>query len=210
MYRRFPTSRNRRPFTRRPSSGPRRPYVPRNVDPYGQKYPRNEAIQAPEVRLIGADKENVGVVPLAEALRMAKEAELDLIEISPLAKPPVCRIMDWQKFKYEMAQKDKEQKKKQRQNKQKEIKIKSMIGEGDLNRKLEKVEVFLAEGRQVKLTVLKKGRQHDDLYREFKQNLLTKLTEYSNIVSTQDQERSMTIILSHKPTTGKHEEAKDA
>jgi len=222
VYRRFTPRRTSRPFGNsggnrsfgggRPNSGgynrpyqPRRPMMPRMIDPLAQKYPRNQEIRAEEVRLIDADKENVGVVSLAEAMRQAEEVGLDLIAISPQAKPPVCRIMDWQKFKYEISQKDKEQKKKQRHNQQKEIKIKSMIDSGDLNRKLTKIEEFLQEGRQVKLTVLKKGRQHDELYREFKSNLLTKLADYSNIVSTQDQERSMTIILSHKSKAVKHE-----
>ncbi|MFA6488838.1 MAG: translation initiation factor IF-3, partial [Sideroxydans sp.] len=96
----------------------------------------NEQITAPQVRLIGAEGEQVGVVAIAEALRMADEAELDLVEIAPLAEPPVCRIMDIGKFKYAEAKKQHEAKLKQKQVQVKEIKFRPGTDDGDYNIKL--------------------------------------------------------------------------
>ena len=108
----------------------------------------NEMITAPQVRLIGVEKEPLGIVTIAEALRMADEAELDLVEISPLADPPVCRIMDIGKFKYAESKKLHEAKLKQKQVQIKEIKFRPNTDEGDYNIKLRNLIKFLGEGDQ--------------------------------------------------------------
>ena len=119
----------------------------------------NEMITAPQVRLIGVEKEPLGIVAIAEALRMADEAELDLVEISPLADPPVCRIMDIGKFKYAESKKLHEAKLKQKQVQIKEIKFRPNTDEGDYNIKLRNLIKFLDEGDKTKVTLRFRGRE---------------------------------------------------
>ena len=116
-------------------------------------------ITAPQVRLIGVEKEPLGIVAIAEALRMADEAELDLVEISPLAEPPVCRIMDIGKFKYAESKKQHEAKLKQKQVQIKEIKFRPGTDEGDYNIKLRNLIKFLEEGDKTKITLRFRGRE---------------------------------------------------
>ena len=103
--------------------------------------------------------EQVGIKPLPEALAMARERDLDLVEVAPMANPPVCRIMDYGKFKYEAAQKAKESRRKTTQISIKEMKYRVKIGRGDFDTKTRKVEEFLSEGHKVKLTIMFRGRE---------------------------------------------------
>ena len=119
----------------------------------------------PEVRCIGADGEQIGVISTRDALRKATEAALDLVEISPNAHPPVCRIMDYGKFKYESEKKDRQAKKHQTQTKLKEIKFHSNVGDHDYDTKIRHASEFLAEGHRVKFSLYFRGREnaHQDL-----------------------------------------------
>jgi translation initiation factor IF-3 len=119
----------------------------------------NIEINAPEVRLIGANGEQVGVVPIAQALKMAEEAEVDLVEIAPLAKPPVCKLMDYGKFKYREAKKAHEAKLKQKQIHVKEVKFRPGTDEGDYKIKLRNLIKFLEEGDKAKVTLRYRGRE---------------------------------------------------
>lgn len=105
------------------------------------------------------------MVPIAVALQKAKDVELDLIEIAPQAKPPVCKIMDFSKFRYELAKKEKESKKKQKNIQLKEVRLRTRIAENDFNVKLKKIRDFLEDGDKVQITVMFSGRemQHRDL-----------------------------------------------
>ena len=119
----------------------------------------NEEISAPEVRLIGLKGEQVGIVSLAAANKMAEEAEVDLVEIAPTAKPPVCRLMDYGKFKYQEAKKRHEAKLKQKQIQVKEVKFRPGTDEGDYQIKLRNLIRFLEEGDKAKITLRFRGRE---------------------------------------------------
>jgi len=119
----------------------------------------NGEINASEVRLVGADGEPIGVVSLSVATQMAEEAELDLVEIAPTAKPPVCRIMDFGKFKYSESKKRHEAKLKQKQIQVKEIKFRPGTDEGDYQIKLRNLIRFLGEGDKTKVTLRFRGRE---------------------------------------------------
>ncbi len=125
----------------------------------------NRAITAPEVRLIGADGTQHGVVKLADAVDAAKESNLDLVEISPTAKPPVCRVMDFGKYRFDQ---EKKHKKKSKQIQVKEIKLRPGTDEGDYQVKLRKMVVFLEAGNKVKVTLRYRGREmvHQELGRQ--------------------------------------------
>ncbi|HHW75571.1 MAG TPA: translation initiation factor IF-3 [Xanthomonadaceae bacterium] len=125
----------------------------------------NDEITGREVRLIDQDGEQAGIVPLAQARRLAEEAELDLVEISPNAKPPVCRIMDYGKYRFELAKKQQEARKKQKQIQVKEIKFRPGTDEGDYQVKLRNLIRFLSEGDKAKVTLRFRGREmaHQDL-----------------------------------------------
>jgi len=127
----------------------------------------NEQITAPRVRLIGADNEQLGIVRREEALRIAQEASLDLVEVAPDANPPVCRLMDYGKFKYRESKKAHEAKLKQKQIQVKEIKIRPATDEGDYQIKLKNLFRFLEEGDKVKVTLRFRGREmaHPELGR---------------------------------------------
>jgi len=119
----------------------------------------NEDIQAREIRLIGENKEQIGIVPVPKALEIAREHELDLVEISPDANPPVCRIMDYGKFVYSLQKKAHEAQRHQKKIQVKEIKFTPAIGGHDIEVKLKKIREFLEEGNKVKVTIWLRGRQ---------------------------------------------------
>lgn len=119
----------------------------------------NEEIRDREVRLISEDGEQLGIVPSREAQKMAEEKELDLVKISPNAKPPVCKIMDYGKYKYELAKKEKEAKKKQKIISIKEIRLTPNIEENDLQTKAKKANGFLKDEDKVKVSVRFRGRE---------------------------------------------------
>ena len=118
----------------------------------------NEQIRVREVRLIDDEGNQKGIVPVMEALKMAKERELDLVEIAPTANPPVCKILDFGKYRFEQEKKLRDSKKNQKVLKLKEIRMQPKIGSGDLDTKAKHVQEFLDEGAKVKVTVRFRGR----------------------------------------------------
>jgi translation initiation factor IF-3 len=142
---------------------------PHNAPPTRDTGPRvNDKIRAPEIRLIGADGENVGVVHPAKAMDMAAEAGLDLVEISPNADPPVCKIMDFGKFKYETQKRESEARKKQKTIEVKEVKFRPNTDTHDYDVKMRNVTRFLEAGDKVKVTLRFRGREmaHQNLGRD--------------------------------------------
>src|SRR5690242_14604493 len=119
----------------------------------------NERIRVPEVRLVGPAGEQVGIVSINDALRLAQEADLDLVEVAPTARPPVCKLMDYGKFKYESALKARESRKNQAQTIIKEIKLRPKIDPHDYGTKKSHVERFLRQGDKVKVTIMFRGRE---------------------------------------------------
>src|SRR5277367_3570527 len=119
----------------------------------------NERIRVPEVRLVGPAGEQVGIVAINDALRLAQEADLDLVEVAPMARPPVCKLMDYGKFKYESALKARESRKNQAQTVIKEIKLRPKIDPHDYGTKKGHVERFLKQGDKVKVTIMFRGRE---------------------------------------------------
>lgn len=145
---------------------PRRPTT-RGAAPLQKEedYRINHRIDAREVRLIGEDGANVGVVPIRQAIMMAEEANLDLVEISPDAKPPVCKILDYGKFKFQEQKKAAEARKKQKVIEIKEIKMRPMIDDHDYEVKMKAIKRFFEEGDKVKVTLRFRGREmaHQEL-----------------------------------------------
>jgi len=133
----------------------------------------NEAIRVKEVRLLGVEGEQLGVFPIAEALAKAKEIGLDLIEVAPLAVPPVCRILDFGKYRFDQEKKLKETRKKQKLIKVKEVRMQPLIETHDLQFKTRYVKEFLDEGNKVKVTIRFKGRQL--AHTEFGKDVLLKM-----------------------------------
>lgn len=119
----------------------------------------NEGIRVPQVRLVDQDGNQAGVVAIGEALRMAKEAELDLVEVAAQAVPPVCRIMDFSRFKYDQEKKEKEARKKQKIVHLKEIKFHPFIDENDYMVKFNNLQRFLKQGDKAKITMVFRGRE---------------------------------------------------
>ena len=119
----------------------------------------NEQIRDKEVRLIGADGEQLGIVSSKEAQKLAEEAGLDLVKIAPTAKPPVCKIIDYGKYRYEQARKEKEAKKKQKTIELKEIRLSPNIDTNDLNTKINSAKKFIEKGNKVKITLRFRGRE---------------------------------------------------
>ena len=119
----------------------------------------NEQIRDREVRLIGTDGEQIGVVSSREAQKIADEAGLDLVKIAPNAKPPVCKVIDYGKYRYELARKEKDAKKKQKTVELKEIRLSPNIDTNDLNTKMNAAKKFLAKGNKVKITLRFRGRE---------------------------------------------------
>jgi translation initiation factor IF-3 len=119
----------------------------------------NRKIRAPQVRVIGPDGSQIGVLPLQDALAQAQAAGLDLVEISPSANPPVCKIVDYGKYRYDQTKREKESKKAQHQVKVKEIKLKPNIDEHDFQTKLKRAYHFLEKGNKVKVTCMFRGRE---------------------------------------------------
>lgn len=119
----------------------------------------NEQIREKEVRLIGADGEQLGVMTTKAAMDLAKEAELDLVKIAANAKPPVCKIIDYGKYRYELARKEKEAKKKQKTIDIKEVRLSPNIDTNDLNTKINQARKFLSKGDKVKVTLRFRGRE---------------------------------------------------
>lgn len=157
----------------------------------------NDEIRAPEVRLIDEEKKQVGIVPISRALEIAREKELDLVAISPDAKPPVCRLLDYGKYLYSLQKKAHEAQKSQRKVHIKEIKFTPVIGDHDIEVKLKKIKQFLEDGNKVKITIWLKGRQkrRPEMLGEMTDRIMEILTEISEIESPPKRERWSTHIL---------------
>ncbi len=139
----------------------------------------NEQIRVREVRLIDDEGEQKGIVPTIQALNMAKEKELDLVEVAPNANPPVCKILDYGKYRFEQEKKLRDSKKNQKLLKLKEIRMQPKIGAGDLDFKAKHIQEFLAEGNKVKVTVRFRGRElaHTELGLVVLQEVLKRLED---------------------------------
>ncbi len=142
----------------------------------------NERIRAPQVRVIGADGDQLGVMPIKEAQRLAEEAELDLVEVAPNASPPVCRMMDYGRYRYEQ-QKKARAKQKNTGGDQKELRMKPSIEDHDYQTKLRHAKAFLEDGNRVKLTVRFRGRElaHRDLGRDLLDRFAGDLKEVGKV-----------------------------
>ena len=159
----------------------------------------NREIKAKEVRLINYNGENAGVVSLAEALKIAQEVGLDLIEISPQVTPPVCKVLDYGKYKYEMQKKKNEAKKNQKVVSIKELKLRPMIDTHDYEVKVKQAKKFLAQGDKVKFTMRYKGREMsaNDLGKEILNKLLEDLDGLFKVDSAPKMEgKQMFMIVS--------------
>lgn len=132
---------------------------PRFVPPPEESHRINRKIRAPQVRLIGADGGQVGIVSIDEALRLAEQAQLDLVEIAPTAQPPVCRILDYGKFKYQEHKKESEAKKKATTTQVKELRLGYRTDHGDIDRQISKARQFLEAGDRVKFLLRFRGRE---------------------------------------------------
>ena len=164
-------------------------------------YSINEQIREKELRVIGSDGEQLGVISSAEARRIAEEKELDLVMISPNAKPPVCKIMDFGKYVYEQSKKEKEAKKKQKVVNIKEIRVSLTIEEHDIDIKAKNARKFLLDGDKVKITVRFRGREMELGQRGEKilNNFIDKLEEVSIVEKPAKREgRNMTVVLGPK------------
>ncbi|WJH35090.1 translation initiation factor IF-3 [Paenibacillus aurantius] len=161
----------------------------------------NDEIRAKEVRLIGADSEQHGIVPIREALQMAADANLDLVNVAPTAKPPVCRIMDYGKYRYEMQKKEKEARKNQKIVEIKEVRFSATIDEHDFQTKLRNVLKFLNEGDKVKCSVRFRGREitHASIGQKVLERVAAEAESICNVERRPKLEgRSMIMILSPK------------
>ena len=161
----------------------------------------NEQIRDKEVRLIGADGEQLGIMSAREAYKLAQEAELDLVKIAPNAKPPVCKVIDYGKYRYEQARKEKDAKKKQKTVELKEIRLSPNIEANDLNTKMNAAKKFLAKGNKVKITLRFRGREmaHVDSSKHILEDFAEKLSDIAVVDKAPKLEgRSMTMFLTEK------------
>lgn len=162
----------------------------------------NKRIKVSPVRLIGSDGEQLGIIPVEEALEKAQDEGLDLVEVSPVSRPPVCRIMDYGKFKYEIAKKDKLARKKQHTFQLKEMRYRPKIDGHDFDFKTKHVREFLESGSKVKVFVMFRGREM--AYQEFGRRVLDRVKEVLADVAIVEVEpkmdgRHMNMILNPRP-----------
>lgn len=166
--------------------------------PTREDYRINERIEVPEVRLIDEAGQMMGVVSLADALRRAEDIGLDLVEVSPTASPPVCKILDYGKFKYEAQKKANAARKKQRVIDVKEIKMRPNIDDNDYNIKMRKIHQFLEEGDKVKVTLRFRGRElaHQDIAMNLMERLRDEVGELAKVEQFPRMEgRQMVMVM---------------
>ncbi len=171
----------------------------------------NEEILDKEVRLIGAEGEQLGIMSSAEALKIAEERELDLVKIAPGSNPPVCKIMDYGKFRFEQTKKEKEAKKNQRVIEIKEIRMSPGIDTNDFNTKLKNGQKFLSDGDRVKVSVRFRGREmaHTEIGAQLLKDFAAKCADIANMDKAPKLEgRNMSMFLSPKPVTPAKKPAK--
>lgn len=163
----------------------------------------NEEIRAREVRVIGSDGEQLGIMSGREAQQLAYEKHLDLVEIAPTAKPPVCRIMDYGKYRYEQQKREKESRKKQKTFDIKEVKLRPGIEEHDFNVKFKNAVRFLEDGDKVKVTIMFRGRElsHPELGEVLLNKMAAQLKEMA-VVERQPklESKNMIMIVAPKPS----------
>jgi translation initiation factor IF-3 len=161
----------------------------------------NEQIRDKEVRVIGEDGEQLGIMSAKEALKLAEEAGVDLVKIAPTAKPPVCKIVDYGKFKYEQTRKEKEAKKKQKTVEIKEIRLSPNIDTNDLNTKINAAKKFISKGDRVKVTLRFRGREmaHMNTSKHILDDFAQALADVAVVDKAPKVEgRSMTMFLAEK------------
>jgi translation initiation factor IF-3 len=158
----------------------------------------NDRIRVPEVRLVGPEGEQVGIVPIGKALELAAESDLDLVEVAPMARPPVCKLMDYGKFKYESAQKAREARRNQALTVIKEMKLRPKIDSHDYETKKGHVERFLKQGDKVKVTIMFRGREQSrpELGFRLLQRLAEDIGELGFVESSPKQDgRNMVMVV---------------
>ena len=161
----------------------------------------NEQIRDKEVRLIGENGEQLGIMSAKDALKLAKDAELDLVKIAPNAQPPVCKIIDYGKYRYEQARREKEAKKKQKVIEVKEVRLSPNIDENDINTKINAARKFIQKGDRVKVTLRFRGREmsHMAQSKHILDEFAEKLADIAVVEKPAKVEgRSLTLILSEK------------
>ena len=161
----------------------------------------NEEINDKEIRLIGSEGEQLGIMTSAEALKIADEQGLDLVKISPQAVPPVCKLMNYGKFRFEQSKKEKEARKNQHVVEIKEIRMSPGIDVGDFNTKIKNAQKFIADGNRVKVSVRFRGREmaHTDIGKELLERFAAQCTEHANLDKPAKMEgRMMSIVLTPK------------
>ena len=166
----------------------------------------NEKVGAPQLRLVGADGEQVGIVSREDALERARAADLDLVEVAPQADPPVCRLLDYSKYKYEQEQKAKAARKHQQQVNVREIKLRPKIADHDYETKKGHVERFLRKQDKVKVTIMFRGREqaHPERGRMLLDRLFTDIEPLATIEQHPVQEgRNMTMLLAPTRAAGR-------
>jgi len=171
---------------------------PRFVPPPPDTHRINQYIRASQVRLVGPDGTQLGIVPIEEALRRAEEAQLDLVEVAPNAQPPVCRIMDYGKFKYQQHKKEAEARRKQSITTVKELRLGYRTDVGDLERQIQRAREFLLAGDRVKFTLRFRGREmaYQDLGREKLLKACEALSDVASVEGTPRMEgRVMSVVL---------------
>jgi len=174
----------------------------------GKHYRINQYIQAAEVRVIGEDGKQIGVMPVFNAIQEARKLGVDLVEVAPNAKPPVCKLIDFKKFIYQEAKKEKESKKGQKGGQLKEIRLSPFIAENDLLNRLNRAKEFLTQGNKVKLVVRFSGRQLG--HKEFGQKVIDKaLNNLNGLGQVENQPkwqgRDYFVILTLKKNVKKDE-----
>jgi translation initiation factor IF-3 len=174
----------------------------------------NDRIRVPEVRLVGPNGEQVGIVRIEDALRLAQESDLDLVEVAPQARPPVCKLMDFGKFKYESAQKARESRRNQQLTVIKEQKLRPKIDQHDYETKKGHVSRFLAAGNKVKVTIMFRGREQSrpELGFRLLQKLADDVEELGFVESNPKQDgRNMIMVLApHKNVKAKPKAARES
>lgn len=161
----------------------------------------NEQIRDKEIRLIGENGEQLGIMSVKDAMKLAMEAELDLVKIAPTAKPPVCKIIDYRKYRYERAKREKEAKKRQKTTEVKELRLSPNIDENDLNTKVNQAKKFLEKGDKVKVTLRFRGREmaHVSSSKQILDIFLEKLGDSAQVEKQPKLEgRSMSMVVTVK------------
>lgn len=169
-----------------------------------RKYRVNQFIRAKEVRVVDEKGQQLGVMPLQQALQKAQQLGLDLVEIAPQANPPVCKIIDFSKFKYQQEKKEKEMRKAQRQHEMKEIYLKPTIADHDLEVKLNHVKDFLEHSHPTKIVIMSKGRlteRFDEASEKVVEKIKTSLSEFGLVTNIRKDENKVVLIIEPKKKT---------